>query len=446
MNRVIYFLQNIWSSIFSRGPKDSDDLTDKPSYTDYLDRSHSSPSLKLISDQTEQFLYDVDDINTYFPGVSVKDLLIKPEIGYRVEVGGRNGEVALNYVLEDAQSNSIAYYQNTFSLKKHANYIGGSGASPVLISVMKINRVKNQCNYVAIVRTKYCDKVYHFVSKNDRVAIRHIQNQHPFLRDVRLTRVKNPLLVKDLVHIEDRLLPKGYKFGVIYAARESDENLIFSNNNPSDGFLTFMKWLGKRIKLKGWKKFGGGLDLNTDTTGTHSYFTAFQNFDIMFHVSTELPYSDKNGQQVERKRHIGNDIVIIIYQDGLPDHPFEATSIKSKFNQVYFVVQEAGVLDDSLARRPAKKSSKASMSYEGSKDLRRSSNNRLYKLAVVSKQGVKPYGPTLPRFGHMWKLDITFKNFLLTKLINAERAAYYTPEFAMTRTRRLLLKEILDKY
>lgn len=35
----------------------------------------------------------------------------------------------------------------------------------------------------------------------------------------------------------------------------------------------------------------------------------------MFHVSTLLPYSRDNRQQVERKRHIGNDIVNIIFID-----------------------------------------------------------------------------------------------------------------------------------
>lgn len=31
----------------------------------------------------------------------------------------------------------------------------------------------------------------------------------------------------------------------------------------------------------------------------------------MFHVSTLLPHSDRDSQQIERKRHIGNDRVTI---------------------------------------------------------------------------------------------------------------------------------------
>ncbi len=45
-----------------------------------------------------------------------------------------------------------------------------------------------------------------------------------------------------------------------------------------------------------------------NTTGTHSVYTRFLGIEIMFHVSTLLPYFEKDKQQVERKRHIGNDV------------------------------------------------------------------------------------------------------------------------------------------
>lgn len=34
----------------------------------------------------------------------------------------------------------------------------------------------------------------------------------------------------------------------------------------------------------------------------------------MFHVSTFLPYTVGDIQQLQRKRHIGNDIVAIVFQ------------------------------------------------------------------------------------------------------------------------------------
>lgn len=40
------------------------------------------------------------------------------------------------------------------------------------------------------------------------------------------------------------------------------------------------------------------LCLTDDTTGTHSVYTVYHGHEIMFHVSTMLPYSKENKQQV----------------------------------------------------------------------------------------------------------------------------------------------------
>ncbi|KAL3312059.1 GTPase-activating Rap/Ran-GAP domain-like protein 3, partial [Cichlidogyrus casuarinus] len=52
-----------------------------------------------------------------------------------------------------------------------------------------------------------------------------------------------------------------------------------------------------------------------DTTGKESVYTVYEGHEIMFHVSTMLPHSGQSTQQIERKRHIGNDIVNIIFLD-----------------------------------------------------------------------------------------------------------------------------------
>lgn len=57
----------------------------------------------------------------------------------------------------------------------------------------------------------------------------------------------------------------------------------------------------------------------------------------MYHVSTMLPYSKDNPQQLERKRHIGNDIVNIVYTDD-PDaiDTFNPNCIRSQFTRESF--------------------------------------------------------------------------------------------------------------
>jgi len=234
--------------------------------------------------------------------------------------------------------------------------------------------------------------------------------------EMEFTEVKDEKFVEELVHMEDRILIKAYKFGVVYCkAGQKDENDMLSNNDPSKDFIDFMDCIANKVELKNFQNYKGGLNTSDDSTGTHSYFTNFRGFDIMFHVSTLLPFSENNPQQVDRKRHIGNDVVVIIFQDG-PNGGFSPNSITSKFNHVYVIVQP---------EEP------------GSKN---------YKIAVASKDGVKHHGPALPPAPCVIPRGEQFKEFLLTKLINAERAGYYAPGFAQSRTRRLWLKEFLDKY
>ena len=67
------------------------------------------------------------------------------------------------------------------------------------------------------------------------------------------------------------------------------------------------------------------------TTGEFSHYQIHKGCEIMFHVSTLIPYYPKDEQQVERKRHIGNDIVVIIFKEG--NTPFDPMCIRSQFNR-----------------------------------------------------------------------------------------------------------------
>lgn len=251
--------------------------------------------------------------------------------------------------------------------------------------------------------------------------------------DVPLYEIKGQEIIENLRHMEDRHLIKAYKFGIVYCKENQvDENDMFSNQKKSKEFEEFLNWIGEKIQLKGYKGYKGGLDVVNNTTGIHSYKTEFEGFDIMFHVSTELPFDKKNPQQVERKRHIGNDVVVIVFQDG-PNGGFKPSTITSKFNHVYAIIQ------------PVKKRKRSS---SNNRKTKRNVQNETtgYRIAFVSKHGVKCHGPTLPNNKYVWPKNDETRRFLLTKLVNAERAAYYAPGFGQVRSRRLWLKEILDKY
>ena len=75
-------------------------------------------------------------------------------------------------------------------------------------------------------------------------------------------------------------------------------------------------------------------------TGTHALYEVHKGHEIMFHVSTLLPYIETDSQQLQRKCHIGNDIVAIVFQEA--NTPFSPDMITSHFLHAYIVVQAIG--------------------------------------------------------------------------------------------------------
>ena len=113
---------------------------------------------------------------------------------------------------------------------------------------------------------------------------------------------------------------KGYKFGLLYATTgQKTEEEFYLNTQEGPLFNEFKDWLGDTIALRGWTGYTAGLDAVDDRTGTHSLFTNHRDFDIMFHVATMLPFEAGEDmiQQIARKRHLGNDIVLIVFQEVL---------------------------------------------------------------------------------------------------------------------------------
>lgn len=89
----------------------------------------------------------------------------------------------------------------------------------------------------------------------------------------------------------------------------SRELLFCILESGSPAFDEFLDFLGQRVRLKGFDQYKGGLDVRGDTTGTHSIYAEYQAHEIMFHVSTLLPFTPSNKQQV---RSVLQDISLII--------------------------------------------------------------------------------------------------------------------------------------
>ncbi|RCN34689.1 Rap/ran-GAP [Ancylostoma caninum] len=89
-----------------------------------------------------------------------------------------------------------------------------------------------------------------------------------------------------------------YKVGIMFCrAGQSTEEHMYNNEHSSAAFDEFLDFIGQRVRLKGWDQYKGGLDTRGDTTGTHSIYCEYQAHEVMFHVSTLLPFTPSNRQQ-----------------------------------------------------------------------------------------------------------------------------------------------------
>jgi hypothetical protein len=82
--------------------------------------------------------------------------------------------------------------------------------------------------------------------------------------------------------------------------------IVFDKAEGSIGYQRFLMCIGEQIELKSFPGFLGGLDNQKNLTGTHSVHTTWKEFEVMFHVSTLLPRTQNDVQNVEKKRHLGN--------------------------------------------------------------------------------------------------------------------------------------------
>jgi len=60
----------------------------------------------------------------------------------------------------------------------------------------------------------------------------------------------------------------------------------------------FLQCIGHRVLLKNFDGYRGGLDTIHGQTGLESLYTHYHGRELMFHVSTMLPFTDGDIQQV----------------------------------------------------------------------------------------------------------------------------------------------------
>lgn len=154
-------------------------------------------------------------------------------------------------------------------------------------------------------------------------------------------------LKKAIIQIDSDLSLNRFKFGIAYLDRfDTSEQRMLANtiqdSRDSEGFSHFLQGLGTQINLQGWKGFAGGLDVSDELlTGEKAVYKKYskESIEIIYHVAPWLPRSDSSYDEnnLERKRHFGNDTVVIIYSESL--YAFELETLLSQQIQVVCFVR-----------------------------------------------------------------------------------------------------------
>ncbi|PAA89241.1 hypothetical protein BOX15_Mlig023131g1, partial [Macrostomum lignano] len=246
--------------------------------------------------------------------------------------------------------------------------------------------------------------VLHFVAPQLPLSCLHLGRSEPRVWD-------------DLVAIDEQVLINKIKVGVLLCkAGQSTEEEMYNNEHTSPALEEFMELIATKVSLKNFDKFKGGLD--SKCTGDYTYYTTMGDCELVFHVSTMLPYSNTNRQQLLRKKHIGNDIVTIVFQE--PGAlAFSPRTIRSQFQHVFIVVR---------AHNPCTK-------------------KLYYSVAVSRSEEMPAFGPPFSA-GHQFAREPAFREFLLRKIINGENAAFRSEKFCQMqkRTREDRLKELAESH
>ncbi|KAI1295391.1 Signal-induced proliferation-associated 1-like protein 2 [Halotydeus destructor] len=344
------------------------------------------------------------------------------------------------------------YYREHFSGLEHQNWFGvDESLGPVAISIRKERcasplsisssdqsqtsqpqqQIKHQ--YRLIIRTSELTvlrgTVHEDCIPNLSSSSRHNHHNNHHAKEVLeyvTTELALPTLRlgvsnadEQLLKLDEQVLTRTYKVGVLYCKNgQSTEEEMYNNEHSSPAFDEFLSCLGEKVRLKGFDKYRAGLDSKTDTTGLHSIYTTFNDYEMHFHVSTLLPYTPNNRQQLLRKRHIGNDIITIVFQE--PDaKPFTPKTIRSHFQHVFIVVRL----------------------------LPNTGGPTRYAVSVTRSKEVPVFGPPIIEKG-IYTKSRAFTDFLLSKIINAENAAHRSEKFRSMaqRTRHEYLKDLAQNY
>lgn len=139
--------------------------------------------------------------------------------------------------------------------------------------------------------------------------------------------------VKNLDTISSR---EQIKVAVLYASKgQYTQNSILKNQRGSELYEQFVDSLGFNIDLKTHKGFDGKLDSLRFSNGQFFPYYSDAFVEVFFHIATRMPLQNDE-QQINKKRHIGNDHIHIIFSDH--DRDYLPLTVTCDFSDIIIVI------------------------------------------------------------------------------------------------------------
>ena len=112
---------------------------------------------------------------------------------------------------------------------------------------------------------------------------------------------------------------------------------MLCNDGLSNAMSDFLDQISTRVNLKGFDKYRADLDVKSGLHGEFSYYTEYENHEIMFNVAPLIPTTKTDGQCIQRKGLVANAFVCIVFQE--PGSIFMPDRIAGRVTQVFITVQ-----------------------------------------------------------------------------------------------------------
>jgi hypothetical protein len=242
---------------------------------------------------------------------------------------------------------------------------------------------------------------------------------------------KKASIERSLKHLDQSPSREALKIGVLYVGPgQTKEGQILQNSSTGSGrganehggelheeYEEFVDGLGWSVDLTKHRGFAGGLDKNSKSLaqGQYAVYHANSQREVVYHVASRMPTKVNDPQQINKKRHVGNDFVHIVWNENC-GREYPPETIKSHFNDVQIVIHPL-----------------------------RCTHPGLYRIQICAKEDVPPFGPLLD--------GMVVSKALLPLLVRQtavaanrccrQKTAVYLPPYP---TRRRLIDEIIRRY